>query len=369
MDVANEILDAIEIIVDKKIRENTVQIYPGVCKSVSGNSCIMSINGRDNTVQFYGSTPAVGSIYRVFVPNGNMSMAFIIAINDDSSSEKSASIFVTGLSETDTVTASKDGKTVIGKWTQKSNPVAHGLPDGYTELSFIKSDGSQCIDTNILMDGENTIVEFENIAIPSWTENWACIFGTSDNDGNTPTWWIRRNDNKNDLCFGIGGQSSPYYNYHYDISIGTVYESMVFQRSGMYVNSELAIKGNDYGAFENSAYPMYLFSCNQKGNSWRGNALQINICRIRNENTIQRILVSCKRNSDGAIGMYDLVSDTFFGNIGTGTFTAGTEIPKYINGFSIAPIKSYGTWTVSNADHTKTADVLIDAPAEFEVTL
>ena len=78
MDVANEILDAIEIIVDKKIRENTAQIYPGVCKSISGNTCVMSVNGKNNTVQFYGSTPAVGSIYRVFVPNGNMSMAFII---------------------------------------------------------------------------------------------------------------------------------------------------------------------------------------------------------------------------------------------------------------------------------------------------
>ena len=78
MDVANEILDAIEIIVDKKIRENTAQIYPGVCKSISGDTCVMSINGKNNTVQFYGSTPVAGAIYRVFVPNGNMSMAFII---------------------------------------------------------------------------------------------------------------------------------------------------------------------------------------------------------------------------------------------------------------------------------------------------
>ena len=79
MDVANELLDAIEIIVDKKVRENTAQIYPGICKSVSGSSCVMSVNGKNNTVQFYGSTPAVGSIYRVFVPDGNMSMAFIIS--------------------------------------------------------------------------------------------------------------------------------------------------------------------------------------------------------------------------------------------------------------------------------------------------
>ena len=83
MNVANELLDAIEIIVDKKVRENTTQIYLGICKSVSGSSCVMSINGKDNTIQFYGSIPTVGAIYRVFVPDGNMSMAFIITGNDD----------------------------------------------------------------------------------------------------------------------------------------------------------------------------------------------------------------------------------------------------------------------------------------------
>ena len=78
MNLANDILDAIEIIVDKKIKDNTAQIYQGICKSVSGNACTLTVNGKDNTVQFYGSTPTIGSIYRVFVPSGNMSMAFII---------------------------------------------------------------------------------------------------------------------------------------------------------------------------------------------------------------------------------------------------------------------------------------------------
>lgn len=78
MDINNEILDAIEIIVDKKIRENTTHIYSGVCNSVSGNHCVVTINGKNNTVQWYGSTPTVGAVYRVFVPSGNMSTAFII---------------------------------------------------------------------------------------------------------------------------------------------------------------------------------------------------------------------------------------------------------------------------------------------------
>ena len=81
MDVANEILDAIEIIVDKKIREQATQIYSGICKNVNGDSCVMFINGKNNTVQFYGPTPIVGAIYKVFVPYGNMSSAFAITGN------------------------------------------------------------------------------------------------------------------------------------------------------------------------------------------------------------------------------------------------------------------------------------------------
>lgn len=78
MDIANEILDAIEIIVDKKIRDNTAQIYRGVCKGVTTTTCTLTINGKDNTVKYYGGTPTVGAVYQIFVPSGDMSMAFVI---------------------------------------------------------------------------------------------------------------------------------------------------------------------------------------------------------------------------------------------------------------------------------------------------
>lgn len=37
-------------------------------------------------------------------------------------------------------------------------------------------------------------------------------------------------------------------------------------------------------------------------------------------------MVPCYRKADGEIGMYDLVSKTFFTNAGTGTFTKGAEV-------------------------------------------
>ena len=86
MDLTNELLDAIEIIVRQVVEENTAKIYTGVCKSVYTGSCKMTINGKDNTVKSYGGTPVVGETYRVFVPSGNMSMAFIIVPGAGSSS-------------------------------------------------------------------------------------------------------------------------------------------------------------------------------------------------------------------------------------------------------------------------------------------
>ena len=78
MSFANEILDAIEIMVRQVVEDNTTKIYTGVCKTISTSTCSLLINGKENTVKYYGGTPIVGIVYQVFIPFGNMSAAFII---------------------------------------------------------------------------------------------------------------------------------------------------------------------------------------------------------------------------------------------------------------------------------------------------
>ena len=80
MDTNNEILDAIEILADKKISENITKVLTGICKSVNinNNTCVMDSNGVISTVQFYGSPPEVNELYRTFVPSNNMSRSFIV---------------------------------------------------------------------------------------------------------------------------------------------------------------------------------------------------------------------------------------------------------------------------------------------------
>lgn len=80
MDTNNEILDAIEILADKKIGENITKVLTGICKSVNinNNTCVMDSNGVSGTIYFYGSPPEVNELYRIFVPSNNMSRSFIV---------------------------------------------------------------------------------------------------------------------------------------------------------------------------------------------------------------------------------------------------------------------------------------------------
>lgn len=80
MDTNNEILDAIEILADKKISENITKVLTGICTSVNinKNTCVMDSNGVSGTVYFYGSPPEVNGLYRIFVPSNNMSRSFIV---------------------------------------------------------------------------------------------------------------------------------------------------------------------------------------------------------------------------------------------------------------------------------------------------
>ena len=174
MDVVNEILDAIEIIVDKKVRDTSAQIYPGVCKSVSGNTCVMSINGKNNTVQFYGSTPTVGTIYRVFVPNGNMSMAFIIANDDGSSSSSTTSyteltnkpsinnIVLEG-NKTSAQLGIVDDKTYVHVQTTSTAvwSIQHNL-NKFPSVAVVDSSGSVVVGETVYIDNNNIQITFSS---------------------------------------------------------------------------------------------------------------------------------------------------------------------------------------------------------------
>ena len=77
MGAQNELLDAIQILIDKSMADRSTRITGGAVKSASGGLATVTINGYDYSIPYSGTAPTVGSTVRVFIPNGNMSDAFI----------------------------------------------------------------------------------------------------------------------------------------------------------------------------------------------------------------------------------------------------------------------------------------------------
>jgi hypothetical protein len=59
---------------------------------------------------------------------------------------------------------------------------------------------------------------------------------------------------------------------------------------------------------------------------------KISEIKLSLNSSIVNHFIPVKRNSDNAIGLYDVINNVFYINSGTGEFLAGSEIPKYLLG-------------------------------------
>ena len=157
MSFANEILDAIEIMVKQVVEDNTTKIYTGICKTIATSTCVLTINGKDNTVKYYGGTPTVGTVYQVFIPFGNMSAAFIIVPGAGGQDPETGVSSVNGKTGAVVLTASDVGAlpnttTIPTKTSQLDNDsgfIDSSVLDGYAKTTTdIPTETSQLINNS-----------------------------------------------------------------------------------------------------------------------------------------------------------------------------------------------------------------------------
>lgn len=156
MSFANEILDAIEIMVKQVVEDNTTKIYRGICKTIATSTCVLTINGKDNTVKYYGGTPTVGTVYQVFIPFGNMSAAFIIVPGAGGQDPETGVSSVNGKTGAVVLTASDVGAlpnttTIPTKTSQLDNDsgfIDSSVLDGYAKTTDIPTETSQLINNS-----------------------------------------------------------------------------------------------------------------------------------------------------------------------------------------------------------------------------
>lgn len=189
------------------------------------------------------------------------------------------------------------------------------LPDGYRELQYLKSDGNQYINLNFYY---------------SKTDNFEVIMDAQTNN-------IQSVD---EVFFGrySGGQRTGIgvYNGKWGFTIGNwVYINTQAADTNRHTfrlvrselkgylddNNSVALATNTYASQTTSWYLFaYQGSTPPPQYSFTG---RIYYFIVKNNGVIEHHLIPAMRESDSVVGMCDIITDTFYTNQGTGSFTYG----------------------------------------------
>lgn len=197
------------------------------------------------------------------------------------------------------------------------------LPAGYTQLTYIESSGTQYIDTGVVPQSNSRLVcDFQYTSLPAsggiaW--NGWCAGGSRDA-----------------LLFGISGGNfsasacSPGGGSIVYVSTGVPADvdrhTVDIQNSAMCFDDGNSFATGTLGNTFTENDTMYLFARHigwSPGGANSHCSMRIYSCQIYAGDTLERNYIPACRNSDMAVGLFDLKNGEFFGNAGTGSFTMG----------------------------------------------
>ena len=198
------------------------------------------------------------------------------------------------------------------------------LPDGYTQLDYIESTGTQWIDTGMTADDSSVFtVDFMLYKAPM---TYAGIFGSRTITGyaGASMFYVATNPTSYNCSFGRNDISSTPVFGHIDSSrhilelssSGAFFDSTLVQS---FTQIQFSTPGN-----------VFVFTSNDGDANFPSPNLRIYSFKMTKTGG-ELDLYPAKRASDGAVGMYDMANGRFLANVGTGSFIAGpeSEIPSH----------------------------------------
>lgn len=206
------------------------------------------------------------------------------------------------------------------------------LPAGYQELTHIESTGTQWIDT--LYSPKTTTAIRADMAVTTTATNTEMFFGCKQSSGNNYYQFWRASSTVIQVAFG---QSTISTSTDLTISLAVNRFYNFFLKNG-----EIAIDDTKYdirSAAVNCTVSLGIFARNNPDGVWTSPIkARCSHFSIEDGDVLVRDFIPCRRLSDGAIGMFDLVSQSFFGNSGTGSFIAGAPIIEPTWGGGLASV-------------------------------
>lgn len=196
------------------------------------------------------------------------------------------------------------------------------LPSEYQEVDYILNDTMGAyIDTGVIPYNAHTEV-YTKMAWVETTNDEACFLGARINYDRA--FFINMYP-QNKWEIGWSGQfsykSGTSFNYNQDYELYGTYRSAVQQ---LWADNVLVVESN-FGLINGCTVPLYIFKQNYSAYVSQCRA-KVYYMQLKQENDLVRDFVPCYRKSDNEVGLYDLVTQTFFTNQGSGSFTYGTEV-------------------------------------------
>ena len=218
------------------------------------------------------------------------------------------------------------------------------LPNGYTQVDYIESSGTQYIDTGYY-GNLNTEVQIK--ATNSSSNLDRQLFG----DITTSSQAISCNLSLSTRLTSRFGNKSVGLTFGDYVSENEIF-TLIENKDGIYINnSQIAtFDTTDNFSTPNSLLLLTRNSASGAGTVWNG---KLYYTKIYDNNMLVRDFIPCYRNSDNEVGLYDLVNNVFYANQGTGVFTYG----------SVAPTPDAPIEMVSCGDKTKNLFLASDTPA------
>ena len=201
------------------------------------------------------------------------------------------------------------------------------LPEDYQEVEYIESTGTQYINTGYIHKS-NTKIRMSCNVLNSSPNAFSAIFGArrANYNYNNMSFFIRFHNQFNPAYCRTGAETGgTHMIYNTDIIVEAE------GQTATWTDATNTYSITTTGTADDGYNPMFLFNINTDSGSgvtpdtsW--SKMRLYSCIISENDVEMRNFVPCYRKSDNAIGLYDLVTNVFFSNQGTGSFIKGGKV-------------------------------------------
>ena len=226
------------------------------------------------------------------------------------------------------------------------------VPSGYQQVEYIESTAGNYIATDYYPSSNTKIVAKYNFTS---NKSYAAVFGTR---GSSFAYMLVDASMHNTNLYLYYGNDSQYSQSTTNVTFGQDYIATIEKGIASIQNFE------DIGATDNTEfqmnYPLYIFTFNEANSilsDYVKGGVRVYYMKIYENNTLVKELVPVVRKSDNEAGLYDTMTDTFYGKSGSGSFIVGNYSNDYVTADDIVEVSS---------NHTLTA---VWTPANYTVTL